>query len=121
MDQLIKQKWVAALRSGDYKQGRGALRTGSVGALEYCCLGVLCEIALKETGEGVWDYNSFIFRESRDMSYVPDKVKEWAGMSSSNPNIYGMLIGSAKVNSLAGANDLGLTFEEIADIIEKEF
>ena len=38
----IKQKWVAALRSGDYKQGRGYLRTIDN---EYCSLGVLCDLS----------------------------------------------------------------------------
>lgn len=34
----IKQKWVDALRSGEYKQGQGYLKTEDGG---YCCLGVL--------------------------------------------------------------------------------
>lgn len=36
-----KKKWVEALRSGKYKQGKEALCFGD----KYCCLGVLCEIA----------------------------------------------------------------------------
>jgi len=40
MDQEIKQEWVKALRSGDFKQGRGKLRNGD----GYCCLGVLCQV-----------------------------------------------------------------------------
>ena len=43
MDPVLKKKWVAALRSGKYEQGKEALRNGD----KYCCLGVLCEI---ETG-----------------------------------------------------------------------
>ena len=37
----VKTKWLDALRSGKYKQGRGILRRpdGS-----FCCLGVLCDI-----------------------------------------------------------------------------
>lgn len=42
MDPELKAKWVAALRSGEYKQGRRALRSV---ANEFCCLGVLCEVA----------------------------------------------------------------------------
>lgn len=37
----IKQLWTTALRSGDYKQGRGALRNDNN---EMCCLGVLCNL-----------------------------------------------------------------------------
>ena len=40
MNPELKQKWVAALRSGDYEQARGALGDGT----GYCCLGVLCDI-----------------------------------------------------------------------------
>jgi hypothetical protein len=36
----IKTKWVEALRSGKYKQGRGFLQRNN----EFCCLGVLCEV-----------------------------------------------------------------------------
>ena len=37
----FKTKWVAALRSGEYKQGRSWLYTTlSDGTHEYCCLGV---------------------------------------------------------------------------------
>lgn len=43
MDPEYKQKWIDALRSGKYKQGRAALR--NIQEDTYCCLGVLCEIA----------------------------------------------------------------------------
>lgn len=36
MNQEIKQKWVAALRSGEYKQIKNSLTNGE----GYCCLGV---------------------------------------------------------------------------------
>ena len=41
MDQEIKIKWVEALKSGKYKQGRGQLRSLNN---EFCCLGVLADI-----------------------------------------------------------------------------
>jgi len=41
MDPETKVKWTAALRSGDFEQGRQLLRNQ---ANEYCCLGVLAEI-----------------------------------------------------------------------------
>ena len=37
----VKAKWVAALRSGDYKQGTGTLLNEKN---EYCCLGVLAQV-----------------------------------------------------------------------------
>lgn len=48
MDAIIKDKWVTALRSGAYQQGRKALRTTADGKDSYCCLGVLCDIVAPE-------------------------------------------------------------------------
>lgn len=42
--ELIK-KWVEALESGKYKQGRGRLCEEIEGAKHYCCIGVLAEVA----------------------------------------------------------------------------
>lgn len=41
MNAKLKAKWIKALRSGEFKQGRGSLRRVSNGVQEYCCLGVL--------------------------------------------------------------------------------
>lgn len=35
-----RKKWLAALRSGEYKQAKGTLRVGSPHGASYCCLGV---------------------------------------------------------------------------------
>lgn len=40
----IKERWVAALRSGEYKQGKGTLKERGDCPPLYCCLGVLLEI-----------------------------------------------------------------------------
>lgn len=42
MDTNLKTKWVEALRSGEYKQGRFLLYNEIENA--YCCLGVLCKV-----------------------------------------------------------------------------
>lgn len=45
----IARKWVDALRSGKYQQGKHRLGTVKEnGDIEYCCLGVLCEVAVAE-------------------------------------------------------------------------
>lgn len=41
MDKRLKRKWLKALRSGQYKQGKGAL-VNEAGA--YCCIGVLGKV-----------------------------------------------------------------------------
>jgi hypothetical protein len=40
MDKELKAKWVAALRSGEYKQCSGKLYDG----VGYCCIGVLLKL-----------------------------------------------------------------------------
>lgn len=50
MKQELKNKWVEALRSGDYQQGRSVLRSHDD---KFCCLGVLCDIASKD---GILDH-----------------------------------------------------------------
>ena len=47
MNQEIKKLWLEALRSGDYKQARGTLRRQYGDNPHHCCLGVLCEIVVK--------------------------------------------------------------------------
>ena len=44
MNKEVKDKWVAALKSGKYKQGRGQLN----GESGYCCLGVLTEVYIEQ-------------------------------------------------------------------------
>lgn len=47
MNKKTKAKWVKALRSGKYQQGRGALKRTLLEnntTYEYCCLGVACDI-----------------------------------------------------------------------------
>ena len=41
MNKEIKERWIAALRSGKYKQAQNVLRTGKD---RLCCLGVLCDV-----------------------------------------------------------------------------
>lgn len=43
----LKAKWLEALRSGGYRQGKGFLQQidNTTGAYTNCCLGVLCKVA----------------------------------------------------------------------------
>lgn len=41
MDAGLKTKWIEALRSGNYQQGRGTLKDEEG---RFCCLGVLCDV-----------------------------------------------------------------------------
>ena len=45
MDKHLKEKWITALQSGEFKKGKGYLcQTTEHGTDEYCCLGVLASI-----------------------------------------------------------------------------
>lgn len=111
------KKWVEALRSGEYKQARGALTRKRNGDVSHCCLGVACDLYAKEneldieeakrTSEGV------VISYGGTTGYLPERVREWLGLRD--------FCGAFDaINSLASRNDSGATFNEIANIIESE-
>jgi hypothetical protein len=111
----IKEKWVAALRSGDYRQTQGALaRRGSLGGpLSHCCLGVLCEIAAENGVVSRHDDGRRIqFGVGGGTAYLPLPVVEWADLSDTNPKVGG--------EYLAVLNDEGVPFSVIANLIEND-
>ncbi len=110
MNQEIKVKWVAALRSGDYNQGKGSLKSED----KFCCLGVLCDLHSKTFG------TQWATTEGNEDKYylgtkevLPNDVMRWADLDWQNPKI------REHQTSLTELNDSGDSFEEIADIIEK--
>ena len=92
--------WLEALRSGEYQQGRSYLKKDN----KYCCLGVLAEKM------GVLDKDGLCFGESGTLDGWIDQ-----GTCPLREGDRGIV----SMNCLAGHNDLGKTFEEIADIIEQ--
>ena len=112
MNPEIRAQWCAALRSGDYQQAKEALRAGDgQNGCAYCCLGVLTELyarngqplEIEVDGWGctVWDYDGVL----------APPVRDWAGLSESNPPLTGTCTASE-------LNDGGATFAEIADLID---
>lgn len=118
MNPEVKAEWLAALRSGAYKQAQARLFDPETGG--YCCLGVLCDIAEKRgvikrrvDDDGiVWFGNSYTVVEDR-------RVREWAGLDCSNPELPHVKGPDYVSSSAAGHNDNGLSFAEIADLIEQ--
>lgn len=111
----IKKKWVAALRSGDYKQGRDQLRNEKN---EFCCLGVLCNIHAQE-------HPRIAAQQEDPLSYMgeegdcPDEVEKWAGLKG---RIHEPLFDpvTQEFFCLIELNDFDqLSFDEIADVIER--
>ena len=113
MKKHVMKKWVKALRSGEYSQGHHQLVDDNN---NFCCLGVLCDIAPNYV-RGEWeDSNSFYKKWSMygNVATLPSQIQAWAGMSSFNGYIGDGL-------SLVDYNDQGSSFAEIADIIEKHW
>jgi hypothetical protein len=122
MDAAIKAEWVAALKSGEYKQGQGALRGEDE---KMCCLGVLCEIAVKHgvipaPNKGDDYEKNYEYGPSRETAFPPAAVwRDWALMEAPDPMVPKPNPDAEGDIGLAGLNDDGYTFDQIADLIEK--
>lgn len=109
MKQELKDKWVAALRSGEYKQSTsmGQLRTpkDSDKGVLHCCLGVLAEVAgLKISFSGM---NIVSCDKARGYTPLQELINEDAKEPMTTTDFYNL-------------NDTEeLSFDEIADIIEE--
>ena len=124
MSKYWKEAWLDALRSGEYKQCRGALRKVKGKTESFCCLGVLTDLVIKDNSNcGEWRdnknyFNSSIGLHTLDHLGLPSLVKSYVELSSdfySPGNIYtddGVIV-------LANKNDKGASFKQIADMIEK--
>lgn len=120
----IVTAWVRALRSGEYEQGQGQLRDFED---RFCCLGVLCDLAVKagvdvkvEEGDSAYSYDS-------SSDFPPRVVRDWIGVDVSAPFYEKPETGtcdsegcdcSSDRNTLAELNDDGMSFEQIAEVIE---
>lgn len=129
MDPAIKAEWVKRLRSGDYEQGKRHLNANG----RYCCLGVLCEIAVEagivtkfESGNEIAVITSnnetAVIYDRKFSGILPPRVVEWSGLESSDPIL---LRESSEYwtngMSLSHVNDmLEFDFKQIADLIERE-
>jgi hypothetical protein len=115
MNQEIKEKWVKALRSGEYPQGTLALNDCG----KFCCLGVLCDMYSKETGEPwveseITQGKKLIHSEE---GLLPYEVRYWSGANTSDGQL--PFLGRQKEELwLANLNDGGMPFGQIADLIE---
>jgi len=121
MREEIKKKWVDALRSGEYKQGRGNLRPTED---THCCLGVLCDLYKQTRHRGKWVSNDFDYPVfdffiggKHESNELPPEVIRWAGLTLSNP----VIRINKKDSSLADLNDSkNSNFKKIAKIIEAQ-
>lgn len=103
MDFEIKRRWITALRSRKYKQGKCFLNANG----KFCCQGVLCELAGVPRRE-----------PSPSERYVTYEFGEGEGRMTSIPADF-LGVSAIKRDLLAEMNDTGKTFAKIATWIEK--
>jgi hypothetical protein len=134
------QKWIKALRSGEYKQGQKRLCVIDRDKSEkYCCLGVACELYMKEFPEklhreehninGIVRFHNYFVGEKietyEDWSVsLPPMVQEWLGLKDDYGGYVGEddYVGKDFPTSLTKYNDVEkYTFNQIADIIERDY
>lgn len=121
MNPRIKQRWLDALRSGEYKQTTGNLQDSN----GFCCLGVLCDLHAQERSTK-WVRLIDIYELYGEIQLLPLSVQEWAGLDN---DIGGMVdfdyerdgVMYVKSESLPEINDTwNKNFNEIADLIEAQ-
>ena len=127
----FQKRWVSALRSGKYEQGRGQLNQNDK---RYCCLGVACELIANDSLVRKSDNN--LSGDERLIYYDLDSVRP----SKRSMNFIGINYDSifvinndvlellsdyiyhevGEVVTLMHLNDIGVPFPIIADVIELE-
>jgi hypothetical protein len=139
----IAKRWADALESGKYDQGRSCLERRSAQPSDddgFCCLGVLCALAVEDgvaerkLVQGSIFFGSPAEHENRTYgtSFPPESVLEWAGLGNENP-VFDVDIpetceikdcGGHSTSSAAAAelnDDKGFTFEQIAALIREQY
>lgn len=98
----LQEKWLTALESGKYKQGRAFLGSPDTGL---CCLGVLCVVAERDFDDGAF--------------FPPHAVAEAARLRTrSGDSARSFMVNEFQCNGLPDANDnANATFPEIAAAI----
>ena len=110
----IKAKWIEALRSGAFNQGRSFLH--DLIENTYCCLGVLCEInpdivskeVVNLVNKTSYISHNDVRRSNQSMTTLSGNLKDDFGLSY---EVCGKLM---------SLNDQGMPFVRIADVIEQD-
>ena len=127
MNPEIKKQWTDALRSGEFEQGKDQLTNNG----KYCCLGVLYELHSRVSG---LQWNTLNPQEGMGGRYcgetalLPREVIIWAGLEgqcrwfdeAKNVGQPCDVSYVGKMNSLTQLNDDGVSFVDIANIIEAQ-
>ena len=112
MPKKLKEKWIKALRSGEYRQGIGHLRQlGKDRSEMFCCLGVLCDIGL----DGDWHGDSCIIPSLNTSGHKFTGIPSNEAWRSMNVDDY---FNDVHFNLTTMNDEESKSFDEIADWIE---
>jgi len=111
-----------ALRSDRFEQGYGALSfiDPTDGKVKYCCLGVMCEVAIENGLELAKKHcddvesTNFVYGTWEDGGFLPIEVRNWYELDSTNPRV-----GGQRATYLN--DDMHMPFARIADEFEKTY
>lgn len=128
-----RKAWTAALRSGKYAQTDAMLYNVLDDA--YCCLGVasvLCGLTFENMDHNDGQWGIRLDSPSKFPIYeyltLPEAAQEWLGVNDANPSLdIPSLLSQESVEAglddyiprdVASLNDQGLTFAQIADLVD---
>lgn len=112
--EVAKEEWIAALRSGNFRQDKGTLGSYIIGEINNCCLGVYCELVEVDKSDPIGlDKVEIIDYKNGD-----GEIMEGILTADVRPS----WMSEEQQMSCAYANDvLAWTFDEIADWAESGF
>lgn len=100
--------WIKALESGEYRQGKEYLLRNE----KYCCLGVACDVAIKENARKVM--------EIEYEQVLPETMMYFLGIDDTGSFLTPITHRGVEYDSLAHLNDRGVKFKTIAKIIREQ-
>lgn len=111
----VRQCWIEALESGEYRQGKRYLHTveeiDGETVNKYCCLGVATDLYQKYVG-GLKEWHKYgVIVYEGQPRLASQKVVDWLGLQS-DMGCYENADGHSR--SLAVDNDMDKTFKDIA-------
>lgn len=108
-----QEKWLEALESGTYHQGRRKLRNADN---QFCCLGVAAEL-FKQHEPPLIDAKYYVY-DGRSGT-APDYVIDALALHGEMGDCEEVDFGGKNFFTLASANDAGVSFKEIAQQIRQ--
>jgi hypothetical protein len=115
MNQDLLKKWIQALRSGEYKQGRNFLNRED----EFCASGVLCDVYAKENGIK-WKKSRYDNKNNEILGMsrvIPKKIKKL--LMDEDESLTILYDGQERQINYLNDHET-LSFEEIADMLERQ-